>query len=1032
MVVAVGTELAGYRIEDEIARGGMGVVYRATEIALERPVAIKLIAPGLADDPAFRERFLREARLAASIDHPGILPVYAAGEAEGDLYLATRYVEGTDLRSLLEREGQLSPPRALDLVGQVADALDAAHARGLVHRDVKPGNVLVDPTGHCYLCDFGLTKQLAAGGPSATEPLAGSLDYLAPEQIRREQVDGRADQYALACVLYECLTGAPPFRRETEARTLWAHVQEEPTPLGAHPELDPVFARALSKDPSERYPTCVALVEEARSALGLGPSPAAVRQRQRRLGRRLLLVGAAMLTASSVGVIALHLTDGPSRGVALLAPGTVGAIDPRSNRILAQVPVAGSPARLAAERGLLWVGSDDSGTVSAVAPSSHAITKLATTGGFPSDLAFGDDAVWVLDGRRGYLIKVDASYGSVTDQIRIAPPTPFYDVGRYGLDPASLAVGSGSVWLTFGDRHLARVDSLTGKMTRIALHRRVNGVAVGAGTVWAISGSSSSVVRIDPKSGVETVRIPIASKPGFESPFPIAIGVGEGFVWILNGNTATVTKIDPVQRAISATIPIGIEHGPVRLAVGEGAAWVANSDGTLARIDAASDAVEILPLGHRLKDVAVAAGIVWVTAGSGFTPVAGSSGNAGASQIQALPTSWCSPIYYQGAGPPQYLIVSDLPLQGAGDSPQLSHAIRFVLRQHRFRAGPYAVGYQSCDDSTAFAGGYWPPRCKANARAYARNRSVVGVVGAYNSACTQAELPILNRAPGGPLAVISPSNTYVGLTRRGFATKPGEPNRYYPTGTRHYTRVVATDDVQGTVDALLAHRLGARRVFVLRADDTSYALGLASTFRHGVDRLGLDVVGFERWDAGGSSFQPLVARVAASGADVVFLAGTWAQDGPRLIEDLRAELGRTVQIMASDGFTPIPQVIAASGVAAEGMMVSVAGLPTERLPETGQSFVAAFGEAVGETPGPYSVYAAQATEVLLDAIARSDGSRASVTKELFRTRISDGILGSFSIDRNGDTTARAVTIYRIVRGRPTVYAVITPPAKLVR
>lgn len=243
----------------------MGVVYRATELGLERPVALKLIAPELAGDTAFRESFLRESRLAASIDHPGILPVYAAGEAEGELYLANRFVDGQDLRTVIVG-GPLSPERALSIVGQVADALDAAHARGLVHRDVKPGNVLVDGAGHCYLADFGLTTHLAAGqtatGPG---PLAGSLDYLAPEQIRGGELDGRTDQYALACVLYELLAGAPAFRRPTEAQTLWAHVQEDAPALQAYPELDPVLARALAKEQRERYETCNAFVDDARA-----------------------------------------------------------------------------------------------------------------------------------------------------------------------------------------------------------------------------------------------------------------------------------------------------------------------------------------------------------------------------------------------------------------------------------------------------------------------------------------------------------------------------------------------------------------------------------------------------------------------------------------------------------------------------------------------------------------------------------------------------------------------------------------------
>ena len=227
LAISPGATFARYRVESLVGRGGMGVVYRARDLSLERPVALKLIAPELAQDEHFRARFLKEPRLAASLDHPSVVPIYEAGEWEGQLYLAMRYVEGSDLRTLLDGDGELSPERTVGILTQVADALDAAHRRGLVHRDVKPANVLLDEEGHAYLTDFGITKQL--GGMSTdSEGLVGTLDYLAPEQIRGEEVDGRADCYALGCVFYECLAGTPPFRRATEAETLWAHMQEEP------------------------------------------------------------------------------------------------------------------------------------------------------------------------------------------------------------------------------------------------------------------------------------------------------------------------------------------------------------------------------------------------------------------------------------------------------------------------------------------------------------------------------------------------------------------------------------------------------------------------------------------------------------------------------------------------------------------------------------------------------------------------------------------------------------------------------------
>jgi serine/threonine protein kinase len=266
----IGTRLAGYRIEALLGRGGMSVVYRAEQARPRRYVALKLLSPGLAENDAFRQRFLRESELAAATDHPNILPVYDAGEAGGVLYIAMRYVEGVDLRVLLAREGRLEPGRALAIAGQVAGALDAAHTIGLVHRDVKPGNILLAAGGaHAYLADFGLTKRAdSASQLTVAGQVLGTVDYVAPEQIEGGRVDGRADQYSLGCVLFECLTGSVPFPRETELAVLWAHVhQPPPRPSAVAPDLPPrldaAVARALAKPPADRYPTCGELVATA-------------------------------------------------------------------------------------------------------------------------------------------------------------------------------------------------------------------------------------------------------------------------------------------------------------------------------------------------------------------------------------------------------------------------------------------------------------------------------------------------------------------------------------------------------------------------------------------------------------------------------------------------------------------------------------------------------------------------------------------------------------------------------------------------
>lgn len=274
-----GAQVAGYRLEEPIGRGGMAVVYRAYDSRLDRQVALKILAPGLAADEAFRRRFIRESRAAAAVDDPHIIPVFEAGESNGVLFIAMRYVRGGDVRSLLDRTGPLPPGQAAEIISQAASALDAAHARGLVHRDVKPANMLleasgaIDRPGHVYLSDFGLSKTaLAVSGITATGQFLGTLDYVAPEQIEGRQLVGGSDLYSLACSAFEMLCGEPPFRREQSVSVMYAHLSEVPPPLTLRrPELpsgvDAVMARALAKAPADRYASCREFAAALRSAL---------------------------------------------------------------------------------------------------------------------------------------------------------------------------------------------------------------------------------------------------------------------------------------------------------------------------------------------------------------------------------------------------------------------------------------------------------------------------------------------------------------------------------------------------------------------------------------------------------------------------------------------------------------------------------------------------------------------------------------------------------------------------------------------
>ena len=277
----IGSTIAGYRLEALLGRGGMSVVYLAEHLRLGRKVALKLLAPALSQDADFRERFERESRRAAEMDHPNIIPVYDAGEAEGVLYIAMRYVRGSDLKSMLEGEGALGVGRTLYLLEQAAAALDAAHARDLVHRDVKPANILVEqPADNVFLSDFGIVKQTTASrGLTRTGIFVGTVDYAAPEQIEGQGVDKRTDVYALGCVLYECLTGRMPFAREGEVAVMHAHLTEAPPHVTAARAdlptgLNAVVARAMAKDREERFPSCGELMAAARSAALQRPTAA--------------------------------------------------------------------------------------------------------------------------------------------------------------------------------------------------------------------------------------------------------------------------------------------------------------------------------------------------------------------------------------------------------------------------------------------------------------------------------------------------------------------------------------------------------------------------------------------------------------------------------------------------------------------------------------------------------------------------------------------------------------------------------------
>ena len=397
-----------------------------------------------------------------------------------------------------------------------------------------------------------------------------------------------------------------------------------------------------------------------------------------------------------------------------------------------------------------------------------------------------------------------------------------------------------------------------------------------------------------------------------------------------------------------------------------------------------------------------------------------------------LSSSICSPVSYGGPGRPQYLIVVHAGFQGIykGHGVQTAQAIKMVLTERGWRAGPYSIGLQACEETSAKTDQPSPEKCARNARAFAENPSVLGVIGPLTSNCATHMLATLNQAPDGPLAVISGGNTYVGLTRSGTGTLPGEPERYVPTGRRGYARLAPTDDVQGAANALFAEREGARRAFVVQ-DGSAYGRGLAASFEQAATRIGLQLVGAARWDPDAGDYSVLVEKIRERRADTVFVSGDPAGNGPKLVADLAKGLGRDVQLMAGDSFNLPAELVEAAGAGVEGMVISIAVLPNRDLPPAGRAFAAEFTKRFSQRPCCFSVHDAQATAMMLDAIAGSGGDRARVAEAVMTSKIRGGLIGDFEIDRNGDTTLNEMGIYRIVDGKLRFEEAITPAADLL-
>jgi hypothetical protein len=635
--IVEGAVFAGHRIQAVAGRGGMGVVYRARQLDLDRTVALKLIAPQLAQDDEFRERFLAESRGAAAIDHPNVIPIYYIGEAEDQLYIAMRYVEGDDLRTLVRREGGLPPARAAHIVSQVAAALDAAHARGLVHRDVKPANVLLDAGDHAYLTDFGLTKRLASAA-AATRPggWVGTLGYVAPEQIRGERIDARADVYALGCVLFHALTSRSPYDRDSDEATLWAHLNEPPPPLrslapGVPRQFEEVVDRALHKDPAARYPSAGDLGRAALAAAGkrealapersvargtaapvdvptvgspsVAPTQGVAPRRHavalRRAGPAVAAVAVIAVAAAAALVLPGGKSDNPQPG------SRPGAPEPAA-RVAATIPLRRRGNGITYAGGRVWVISFSSRRVLGVDARTDRATATVALPDARGTAAItaGFGSLWV----------ANAVSQSVT-RVSLATRRPGLPLTLPPGKVVALAAGAGGVWAgsrtgsrnPFLVRHVARIDPVLGTVSQtMNVPNGVQDLAVGAGFVWVLNRTKRVVTRIDVTAPDDRRNVPVGHDPQ-------RITFGGGYVWVTNAADDTITRIRP-HSLDTATIAVG--NGPAGIAVGGDAVWVANRlDSTLTRVDPSLASVvgDPVKVGLNPSALVVHGHTVWVT-----------------------------------------------------------------------------------------------------------------------------------------------------------------------------------------------------------------------------------------------------------------------------------------------------------------------------------------------------------------------------------------------------------------------------------
>jgi YVTN family beta-propeller protein len=851
--------------------------------------------------------------------------------------------------------------------------------------------------------------------------LIAELDRLVAENPLRERLRG---QQMLA--LYRSGRQADALRAYADARRQLV----EQLGIEPGPGLRALERAVLEQDPA--LGGVQALPRQPRSASVPGRAPR----------RWWLAVGGAMLLALTVGALLLARQPRPdTTGAGAAAGDMLVAIDAATNRVVERATVGGTPTSVAVGAGAVWALNADDRTVSRLDLESGTVRSFSGEAA-PVDLAAGTDVLWVAQAHPesdtagqyvavGSVARVDPLSGAGRGTTVLPVPAK----AAVSVLPSGLiAAGDRAVWALARPGWVHRIDVDTGRL-RTWRSLQAQGIATGDGQVW-IRDFRNRAIRLDPDSGRVIASVPL---PVYRID---ALAFGESALWLTDSSEGTVWRVDPERLAVRT---IAVDEGGNSVAAGAGAVWVANSvRGTVTRIDAVSNRVTAtIPVGGTPSGIAVGGDRVWVSVAGAARAAPAAGGLSANARVEALPAPPCGPVLTDGSGDPDVLVASQLPLgESVHTTLPMAEAVAYVLREHRFRAGRFTIGYQICDDASAQIGVTDLAKCRRNARTYVANPAVVGIVGPFISDCARVMLPILNRAAERQPALVSPTNSSPDLVRSDPAAPDDVLAELYPTGQRGYGRVYPADDYEVAAGAMLAHRLGRGRVFFLEDREVGAVGPKWRWFRRAAERIGLRIAGRATWSHEETDFRRLAERVRASGVRAVYINSGLPANLGGLLRDLREAVGPDVAIIGPLSLTPVAQLFADAGSAARGVLITSPGLTPQELGAQGTRFVRGFGATHPGGVTNFAVYAAAATEVLLDAIARSDGTRASVVRALSHTRLRDSVLGPLALAPNGEPIPQPITVLRAEhgRGRPDIVQgldgavpvdIIEPPAGLV-